>query len=100
MSATATDVTDLRPLFAQDSRARKGSGVKKGVVVLIHCGYWLVYLLLFSVILAAFGAQVRRPPMTLLPPPFSLVVLCVSPNLVSFYSFYLLLAPRFLARKK
>jgi sensor histidine kinase YesM len=74
--------------------------MKRSVVILIHCGYWLIYLLLFSVVLAAVGAQARRPLPTLLLPPFPLVILCVSPNLVSFYSFYFLLAPRFLARKK
>jgi sensor histidine kinase YesM len=93
--------TDLqRPLFARDSLSRSSPESKMGVVVLVHCGYWLVYLLLFSAVIAAIGAQVRRPlPAPLLPPP-SLVVLCVAPNLVSFYSFYFLLAPRFLARKK
>ena len=97
MSTTSTDLT--RPLFAQGSRARRGSEVKRGIVVLIHCGYWLIYLLLFSIILATIGAQVRRPLPAVMLPPVSLVVLCVLPNLVSFYSFYFLLAPRFLARK-
>jgi sensor histidine kinase YesM len=97
MSATSTDLP--RPLVAHASRPRRSPEVKRTVVVLIHCGYWLVYLLLFSVVIAAAGAQARRPlPATLLP-PFSLVVLLVSPNLVSFYSFYFLLAPRLLARK-
>jgi two-component system, LytTR family, sensor kinase len=73
--------------------------VKRSVVVLIHCVYWLVYLSLFSLMLAVVVQQVGRPAATLLP-PFSLLVLCVSPNLVTFYTFYLLLAPRFLVRKK
>lgn len=98
MRSASTDIP--RPLFAQDSLPREGSEVRKGVVVLVHCGYWLVYLLLISAVLAAVGAQARRPLPAQLLPPLSLVVLCVSPNLVSFYSFYFLLAPRFLARKK
>jgi two-component system LytT family sensor kinase len=89
-----------RPLFARDSPSRESAGSNTGVVVLVHCGYWLVYLLLFSVVVAAVGAQARRPLPAPLLPPFSLVVLCVAPSLVSFYSFYFLLAPRFLARKK
>src|SRR5215207_4705612 len=97
MSAPSTDLP--RPPPARRSLSRRSPEVKRTVVVLIHCGYWLVYLLLFSVIIAAVGAQARRPlPATLLP-PFPLVVLCVSPNLISFYSFYFLLAPRLLARK-
>jgi two-component system LytT family sensor kinase len=98
MSATSTALT--RPQFAYGSLTQSGSAMKRSVVILIHCGYWLIYLLLFSVVLAAVGAQARRPLPTLLLPPFPLVILCVSPNLVSFYSFYFLLAPRFLARKK
>ncbi len=73
--------------------------MKRSVVVLIHCVYWLVYLSLFSLMLAVVVQQVGRPAPTLLP-PFSLLVLCVAPNLVTFYTFYFLLAPRFLVRKK
>ena len=73
--------------------------MKKINVVLIHCGYWLIYLLLFSLLLAVLGAQVRRPLPSPLPPP-SLLVTCIAPNLVSFYAFYFLLAPRLLARKR
>ena len=73
--------------------------MKRTVVVLIHCGYWLIYLLLFSLVLAVIAAQLRRPvPASL--PPLSLLVLCVSPNLATFYTSYFLLAPRFLVRKR
>ena len=73
--------------------------MKRIVVVLIHCGYWLIYLLLFSLLLAILGAQVsgRTPGLRF---PFALLVPCVLPNLVSFYAFYFLLAPRFLVRKR
>ena len=98
MSATPTDLP--RPHVAHSSRSLRSPELKRTVVVLIHCGYWLVYLLLFSVILAAIGTQVRKPLPTPLLPPFSLVVLCIAPTLVSFYSFYFLLAPRFLAGRK
>ncbi|HEX7314707.1 MAG TPA: histidine kinase [Pyrinomonadaceae bacterium] len=73
--------------------------MKRVNVVLIHCGYWLVYLLLFSLMLFVVAAQVRRQLPSLLP-PLSLLVPCVLPNLVTFYAFYFLLAPRFLARKR
>jgi len=73
--------------------------VKRTVVVLIHCVYWLIYLSLCSLMLAVIVLRVGRPTTTLLP-PLSLLVLCVTPNLVSFYAFYFLLAARFLVRKK
>jgi two-component system, LytTR family, sensor kinase len=73
--------------------------VKRTVVALIHCVYWLIYLSLFSLMLAVIVLRVGRPTTALLP-PLSLLVLCVAPNLVSFYAFYALLAPRFLVRKK
>ena len=73
--------------------------MRRAVVVFIHCGYWLTYLLLLSVILAIAGTQIRRTPPAL-PPLFPLLVLCVAPNLTSFYSFYFLLFPRFLVRRK
>lgn len=73
--------------------------MKRAVVVFIHCGYWLTYLLLLSVILAIAGTQIRRTPPAL-PPLFPLLVLGVAPNLTSFYSFYFLLFSRFLVRRK
>lgn len=73
--------------------------MKRAVVIFIHCGYWLTYLLLLSVILAIAGTQIGRTPPAL-PSLFPLIVLCVAPNLVSFYSFYFLLFSRFLVRRK
>ena len=73
--------------------------MKKAVVVFIHCGYWLLYLLLLAVIFAVAQAQIRKTPPDL-SSLYPLIVLCVAPNLVSFYAFYFLLFPRFLVRQK
>ena len=73
--------------------------MKSLVVVLLHGGYWLVYLLLLSVIFAIVGMQARGASPNLLS-LFPLIVLCVAPNLVSFYSFYVLLFSRFLGRRR
>lgn len=73
--------------------------MKKTVVILIHGGYWLIYLLLLAVIFAIAQTQIRKTPpdlLALLP----LLVLCVAPNLISFYSFYFPLFSRFLVRRK
>lgn len=73
--------------------------MKTSLLVFIHSGYWLLYLLLLAVVFAIAQMQIRKTP-----PDFSslfpLLVLCVAPNLVSFYTFYFLLFARFLARRK
>jgi sensor histidine kinase YesM len=73
--------------------------MKRTVVVLLHSGYWLIYLLLLSVIFAIAETQIRKTPPHLRS-LFPLILLCVAPNLISFYSFYFLLFSRFLGRKK
>ncbi len=73
--------------------------MKRLVVVLLHGGYWLIYLLLLAVIFAIVGMQAGRPSLNLLA-LFPLIVLCVAPNLISFYSFYFLLFSRFLSRRR
>lgn len=73
--------------------------MRRTIVVFLHGGYWLLYLLLLLVIFAFAATQIRKTPPSLLS-LFPLLVLCVAPNLVSFYSFYFLLFPRFLVRRK
>jgi sensor histidine kinase YesM len=73
--------------------------MKKTIVAFIHFGYWLIYLLLLAVIFAIAETQFRKSAANLLS-LFPLFVLCVAPNLVSFYAFYFLLFPRFLVRRK
>lgn len=73
--------------------------VKTPLLVIIHGGYWLLYLLLLAVIFAVAQVQIRKTPPSL-SSLFPLLVLCVAPNLVSFYSFYFLLFPKFPARRK
>ncbi|MEP6900506.1 MAG: sensor histidine kinase [Actinomycetota bacterium] len=75
--------------------------MKKPFIVLLHCGYWFLYLLLLAIIFATVTLQVKKTPfppsLTLI---FPIVVMYLAPNLVSFYSFYFLLFPRFLFRRK
>jgi sensor histidine kinase YesM len=72
--------------------------MKKPFVFLINFGYWLLYSLLLAVVFAAVTLQLQKTPgiYTL----FSLLILCLAPNLVSFYSSYFFLFPKFLARRK
>jgi two-component system, LytTR family, sensor kinase len=75
--------------------------MKKAFVIILHIGYWLMYLLLLSVILAIANIQLRKPlSLSNLTSLFPLIILCVVPNLISFYSSYLFLFPKFLFRKK
>lgn len=75
--------------------------MKKSVVFLLHIGYWLTYLLLLSVIFAIANIQLRKPPQfSNLIALFPVLAFCLVPNLFSFYSFYILLFPKFLRRKK
>jgi two-component system, LytTR family, sensor kinase len=75
--------------------------MKKSVVVLLHLGYWGIYLLLLSVIFALTQVSLKRSiafPGELFLSPVG--ISCIVPNLLSFYVFYLLLFPRFLSRRK
>lgn len=67
--------------------------------VAIHGGYWLLYLLLLAVIFLIAGAHIKNSALNL-SAFFPLLVLCLAPNLVSFYAFYFLLFKRFLKTKK
>ena len=73
--------------------------MKRTPVVLIHGVYWLIYLALLMIVFAIVQIQVSKTPLDL-QSLFPLIVLCVAPNLASFYAFYLLLFPKFLARRK
>lgn len=77
------------------------SPMPRGVVLLLHAGYWAMYLLLMALIFALVQAQTRSPMglVTLLfrsRLAFQLIV----PNVVAFYIAYGILAPRFLATRR
>lgn len=75
--------------------------MKKAFVIFLHAGYWLMYLLLLFVIFTIANIQLRKPQtLSNLISLFPLIVLCVVPNLISFYSSYFFLFPKFLHRKK
>ncbi len=73
--------------------------MRRAIVFFLHGGYWLLYLLLLLVIFAVAATQIRKTPSSLAS-LFPLLILCVAPNLFSFYSFYFLLFARFLVRRK
>jgi sensor histidine kinase YesM len=75
------------------------SRMNRPIIVLLHGGYWLIYLLLLSVTFAVIATQATRTTPNLLS-LFPLIVLFVVPNLISFYSFYFILFSRFLRHRK
>ncbi len=75
--------------------------MKKSFVILLHCGYWMMYLLLLAVIFAAVTLQFKKTsPVSGISLISPLMLLYLLPNLISFYAFYFLLFPRFLYHKK
>ena len=75
--------------------------MRRGVVALLHAGYWAAYLGVLALALAVLRLQVD-PAGPLLSPRLAarLGVLAVAPNVAAFYLSYLVLFPRFLARRR
>lgn len=68
-------------------------------VLLLHAAYWIAYVLLVTIILVVARGSART---SLLPVLFGSRVglLLFAPNIAAFYVEYLVLVPRFLARKR
>lgn len=75
--------------------------MRRGVVALLHGGYWAAYLLVLALVLAVLRLQVD-PAAPFLSPRLAarLMVLAVAPNVAAFYLSYLVLFPRLLARRR
>jgi len=74
--------------------------MKRGAVVALHAGYWLLYLSLLAVLFATLRLQLHRGPSpwtTLLASRIGLMA--IVPNVVAFYLAYALLFP-LLARRR
>lgn len=75
--------------------------MKRGVVALLHGGYWAAYLLLLALLLAVLRLQLAdaRPFLT---PRLAarLAGVAVAPNAAAFYLSYLVLFPRLLAHRR
>lgn len=75
--------------------------MKKTVILALHLGYWLLYVLLLLVIFAGLGLQLANVPRAgwvgLIHPIGTLTVL---PNIFAFYGFYTWVFSRFLRKRK
>jgi two-component system, LytTR family, sensor kinase len=79
--------------------------MKKSVVVLLHLGYWFMYLLLlFCIVAMAFsmGENSGNYPIAYYIPRWIVFfsAFAIIPGMIGFYSFYTFLFSRFLERKK
>jgi len=75
--------------------------MKKKFVVLLHFGYWLLYLLLFLLMLSIAQIQIKKTlSWSIVRSVLPLIFFCLLPNLLSFYLSYFLLFTRYLKRKK
>lgn len=70
------------------------------VVILLHGGYWFIYLVLFLSVVSGFARMQQGGAEFHLTSFLPLIVLAVAPNLISFYSFYFWLFPTFLSRRR
>lgn len=79
--------------------------MKRSVILFLHAGYWTLYFLLLFGLVLAMSAGANRPEPHLgnilrflfLSP---LAVLTIGTGLLAFYSFYLILFPKFLKQRK
>lgn len=77
--------------------------MKKSIIISLHVGYWLLYLVLFLFILALLTMP-NKTPLTHIIFESQLVVLLANfsilPAVLGFYSFYILLFDKFLVQKR
>lgn len=74
--------------------------MRKAVILFLHFGYWLLYLLLLAIMLGVASIQIEKTPSSSILSYFYLFLLLIIPNVFSFYSFYYFLFSRFLAHRK
>ena len=73
--------------------------MRKSIIVIFHIGFWLCFFLIMIMILAAVF---HRNPIDYRIPQFvkSVLIFAALPAFLSFYSFYLILFPRFLKNRR
>jgi len=77
--------------------------MKKSVVVLLHIGFWAVYLLLIGIILGVYAKSVAGSAnhgARVMNAFYSISIFALIPSLISFYLFYFLLFPKYLQQNK
>ena len=76
--------------------------MKRSVIIILHLGYWIMYILLISSLLVALAANSKFDPATILRQTFSqppVLVVFFLPGLLGFYGFYSYLFQRWLTKQ-
>lgn len=77
--------------------------MKKSIVVLIHIGFWVCYLLLIIIILAVFyrsSSHLVNQTARIVNALKTLLLFATFPSIITFYVYYFLLFPKYLQQKK
>ncbi len=75
--------------------------MKKSIVGLLHAGFWGCYLVLIMVILGVLFGSRGEVSTSRIENAFEIILIfAVIPSIITFYSFYFLLFPKFLQQKK
>ncbi len=77
--------------------------MKKSIVILLHVGFWVCYLILIAIMLAVYSrsiAHVASQGSRILNAFYSIFLFAMTPSFITFYLFYFLLFPKYLQQKK
>lgn len=77
--------------------------MKKSIVILIHIGFWVCYILLILIILAVFyrsSSHLINQTARIINALKSLLLFATFPSFIAFYAYYFLLFPKYLQQKK
>jgi two-component system, LytTR family, sensor kinase len=77
--------------------------MKRSVVVLLHVGYWAVYLLLILILLGVYsksGGNASDPVSRIANAFYSLFLFAFFPSFITFYLYYFVLFPKYLPQNK
>ncbi len=77
--------------------------MKKSIIILLHAGFWLCYLILILIMLAVYaksGSHVGNQAPRILNAFYNISLFTLVPSVITFYLFYFLLFPKYLQKNK
>ncbi|MEO6136876.1 MAG: sensor histidine kinase [Ginsengibacter sp.] len=76
--------------------------MKRSIIVLLHIGFWICYLILIVIILAVYSksGHAINQGSRILNAFYSILLFALVPSFISFYLFYFLLFPKYLRKNK